>query len=412
MKVPGLRVIARTSAFAFKGQNTDIRKIAETLGVSTVLEGSVRRAGNRIRVTAQLITAADGSHLWSERYDREMADVFAVQDEIATAITGALQVKLVPAKPRYTPKMEAYEAVLRARHEMQRWTPEAMARTKSLYLRAIEIDPQYPLARCELALNYFQLAVMNLLPPKEAAERLRKLSQGIGSDLAEVHAVHALIAILDYRWEQASEHFRLAFAREAPNPLVSRLYATFFLGPLGREREALECLESALRQDPLNLALRVDAAFAKSDGRVTEREMLRILEDEPDAWVPSSWLAAWYTHQGELEKARVHGERVRALIPSNQSHTGLLAAVLSRVGGQDRAAALLKELGTGEALGEPMGWSCYHAGRGEPALAAEWLEKAIDQRSPQAPFVFPRFSGYAFKSTAYWPPLARKMNLA
>ena len=96
VKVPGLKVIARTSAFAFKGQNTDIRKIAETLGVTTVLEGSVRRSGNRIRVTAQLITAADGSHLWSERYDREMADVFAVQDEISAAISGALQVKLSP----------------------------------------------------------------------------------------------------------------------------------------------------------------------------------------------------------------------------------------------------------------------------------------------------------------------------
>jgi TolB-like protein len=119
VKLPGLKVIARTSAFAFKGQNIDIRKIAETLGVTSVLEGSVRRSGNRIRVTAQLITAADGTHLWSERYDREMADVFAVQDEISAAISGALQVKLSPAaavKPRYTPKLPAYEALLKAKH--------------------------------------------------------------------------------------------------------------------------------------------------------------------------------------------------------------------------------------------------------------------------------------------------------
>src|SRR5207248_2309140 len=119
VKVPGLKVIARTSAFAFKGQNTDIRKIAETLGVSTVLEGSVRRAGNRIRVTAQLITSADGSHLWSERYDRELADVFAVQDEISAAISAALHTKLSPqpaAKPRYMPKLAAYEALLKAKY--------------------------------------------------------------------------------------------------------------------------------------------------------------------------------------------------------------------------------------------------------------------------------------------------------
>src|SRR5580698_4403729 len=110
VKVPGLKVIARTSAFAFKGQNTDIRKIAETLGVANILEGSVRRSGNRIRVTAQLITAADGSHQWSERYDREVAEVFAVQDEISAAISAALHTKLSPqaaAKPRYTPKLPA-----------------------------------------------------------------------------------------------------------------------------------------------------------------------------------------------------------------------------------------------------------------------------------------------------------------
>src|SRR5204863_9633305 len=117
--VPGLKVIARTSAFAFKGKQEDIRRIADTLGVAHVLEGSVRRAGNRIRVTAQLITAADGSHLWSERYDRELADVFAVQDEISAAIAEALQLKLSPqavAKPRYTPKLPAYEALLKAKH--------------------------------------------------------------------------------------------------------------------------------------------------------------------------------------------------------------------------------------------------------------------------------------------------------
>ncbi len=110
-RIPGLKVIARTSAFAFKGKHEDIRRIASALGVTTVLEGSVRKAGSRIRVTAQLITAADGSHLWSERYDRELADVFAVQDEIAAAITQALHVKLSPRR-RHTPSLPAYEQVL------------------------------------------------------------------------------------------------------------------------------------------------------------------------------------------------------------------------------------------------------------------------------------------------------------
>ena len=125
-KIPGLRVIARTSAFAFKGKHEDVRKIARALGVTNVLEGSVRKAGNRIRVTAQLITAADGSHLWSERYDRDLADVFAVQDEIATAITAALQVTLSASMPvrRHAPNLQAYEHYLKALYDAQRRTPD------------------------------------------------------------------------------------------------------------------------------------------------------------------------------------------------------------------------------------------------------------------------------------------------
>lgn len=143
-QVSGLNVIARTSAFAFKGQNTDIRKIAETLGVTNVLEGSVRRAGTRLRVTAQLIRASDGMHLWSQRYDRELTDVFAVQDEISTAISQALQLKLSPeaaAKTRYTPKLPAYEALLKARYSTgrllrSRWSkPRSSMRKRSLSIR-------------------------------------------------------------------------------------------------------------------------------------------------------------------------------------------------------------------------------------------------------------------------------------
>ena len=122
--IPELKVIARSSAFAFKGKQEDVRRIAETLGVATYLEGGVRRAGNRIRVTAQLIAAADGCHLWSERYDREMADVFAIQDEIASAIAGALRVK-ISGKAKYTPRLPAYEAVLRGRYYRQKLTQDA-----------------------------------------------------------------------------------------------------------------------------------------------------------------------------------------------------------------------------------------------------------------------------------------------
>ena len=171
VKVPGLKVIARTSAFAFKGQNTDIRKIAETLGVANILEGSVRRSGNRIRVTAQLITAADGTHLWSERYDRELADVFAVQDEISAAISAALQVKLSPpaAKPRYTPKLPAYEALLKARHFHWKVTAESMDQAKHFYEQSIALDPQFALAHALYSDYLFGRTTIGISPLREVA---------------------------------------------------------------------------------------------------------------------------------------------------------------------------------------------------------------------------------------------------
>ena len=144
-QVPGLKVIARTSAFAFKGKNDDVRRIAETLGVTNVLEGSVRRAGGRVRVMAQLILAADGTHLWSQRYDREMTDIFALQDEVAAAIADALKMKLNPPPERRMPNVPAYEAYLRYRSYQWQFTPEASRRSRECLEQALALDPAFAL---------------------------------------------------------------------------------------------------------------------------------------------------------------------------------------------------------------------------------------------------------------------------
>jgi TolB-like protein/predicted Ser/Thr protein kinase len=180
-KIPGLKVIARTSSFAFRGKEQDITKIAEALRVQNVLEGSVRRAGNRLRVTAQLIEAEKGSHLWSQRYDREMTDVFAVQDEIAAAITEALQVKLSVAPAalrRYTPDPLAYEAYLKARHHWAKGTRESLARSKECYEEAIALDPGFALAYIGLA-DYFLLltGAAGLMPSHQAMPLIRAGAQ-------------------------------------------------------------------------------------------------------------------------------------------------------------------------------------------------------------------------------------------
>ena len=152
-QVPELKVIARTSAFAFKGKNEDIRKIAETLGVSSVLEGSVRRAGPRLRVTAQLIRAEDGTHLWSQRYESEMTDVFAIQDEISAAIVKQLRLNLTGQSlvKRAVTNVAAYEATLEGRHHISKFTPDANDRARQCFERAIEVDSGYAPAYAGIA---------------------------------------------------------------------------------------------------------------------------------------------------------------------------------------------------------------------------------------------------------------------
>ncbi|MGB8098722.1 MAG: protein kinase, partial [Terracidiphilus sp.] len=224
-KMPGLKVIARTSSFSFRGKEQDIRKIAEALSVQNILEGSVRRAGNRIRVTAQLIYAADGAHLWSERYDRELADVFAVQDEISAAIAQELQLKLSPradAKPRYTPKLAAWEALLKARHFHWKVTRESMDQAKVFYEQAIALDPQFALAQAQYADHLFGRTTLDMAPLREAAPVARALAQRaleLDPSLPEAHAVLGVLAgCLDYNWNEAGRQFALATADDSASP--------------------------------------------------------------------------------------------------------------------------------------------------------------------------------------------------
>src|SRR6266487_3453350 len=228
----GLKVIARTSAFAFKGKNEDIRTIAQVLGVTNVLEGSVRRSGSRLRVTAQLIHAADGTHLWSQRYDRELTDVFALQDEIAAAIVGMLRVKLTgqPAARPYEPSLRAYEAFLKAKPLLQTrlffktWA-EQRARAEEYLMQAIALDPRWAAPHSALAQQHSYRAVgsrrreMIALARAEAKKALELLpSEPMAhAVLGQIAAVH------DYDWQEADEQFALGVCA-AETRRVGRTY--------------------------------------------------------------------------------------------------------------------------------------------------------------------------------------------
>ncbi len=255
VKVPGLKVIARTSAFAFKGQNTDIRKVAEVLGVANVLEGSVRRAGNRIRVTAQLITAADGSHLWSERYDRQMEDIFEVQDEMSRAIADQLKVTLGVGVKQATKNLEAYELYLKGRHLANQRLPVTVRQAIKSFEEAIQLDPDFALAYSGLADCYGVLRVYGWISAEEGGPpALAAMSKAVAlaPNLWEVIFSRGFYTFYFGRdWREAGSDFQKAVLCN-PQSSIAQGYMSIFHAMGNQAGEAVAHAMQACRQDPVS----------------------------------------------------------------------------------------------------------------------------------------------------------------
>jgi serine/threonine protein kinase len=420
-KIPALKVIARTSSFAFRGKEQDIRKIAEALDVATVLEGSVRRSGNRIRVTAQLINARDGAHLWSERYDCELADVFEVQDEISTAIAEALHTKLSPqtsAKPRYTPKLPAYEAYLKARHYHWSGRPEAMAQAQEFYEQAIALDPQFALARAFYADLLGLRAVMGITPAREVLPVCRAMVQRaleLDSSLPEAHAELCSIAVVyEHDWREAARRFTLATAGGAASPFVLAFLAVNYLLASGRRKEAVEQAERAVQGDPLHPGIRsVAATCLAAVGRYAEAEghLRQILDLDPNQAYALLGLAGLYAERGMFEQALPLAERAYSLTPWSSRAVGALAALLIRTGQEGRGKELIHQLGSGQSYGAPMGLAIFHTYCGEIEPAADWIEKAIEEMFPITLSWLQGATGEPLRASPRWLKLAALMNL-
>ena len=418
-RIPGLKVIARTSAFAFKGKHEDVRRIAEVLGVTTVLEGSVRKAGSRIRVTAQLIAAADGSHLWSERYDREMTDVFAIQDEIAAAITGALQIKLTatPRRQRYTPTLAAYEALLKGRQFMLSHSVASQSPARVWLERAMALDPGYSEPHANLGLSYLLLSMMvGMQPLNETMPLIRaEANQALKLDPSESdphYLLGAVAAALEYDWKKAAEHFAIAMAGTSVSAEAHWAYASLYLQPLGRFDEAVFEMERAVERDPLNGFWRGVLASHLTHAQQYDRAIEQANEAmniDATHLVPYTTLGEAYATMGRWPEA-VHAlEQARRVAPDFALNTGILAGAFVRLGDRKRADELIRDMG-----GAPrplMGRVLYHVLCSETDSAAEWYERAIDERDPFALVFADGPMGRAFRQTSRWPRLARMMNL-
>jgi serine/threonine-protein kinase len=414
--VPGLKVTARTSAFAFRGKEQDITKIAEALRVRTILEGSVRRAGNRIRVTAQLINAEDGYHLWSERYDRELTDVFAIQDEIAKAIAGALELKLISKPARHTPNFPAYEAVLKARHHLRSFMPEAHVRAREYCEQAIALDAEYAAPHALLGLSYLFRAMHGEEPMREVAPFIRREARkALEMDPFETDPhflLGSVAAAHDYNWTEATREFQLAMASPSVPAEAHWAYAALYLGAFGRFEESAAELRRAVEQDPLNVSWRgVLVAHLVCARKYEEalQEGLKALDIAQNELMPHLTLGEAYLALGRVAEAVASEERAHRNFPRQSIATGMLAASLVRLGEKDRAEALLREMG--DSPTPIWGRALYHLLCSEVDAAAGWYEKMIEAREVFAPVYANSLYTAELRASPHWAKLARMMNL-
>lgn len=420
-KIPGLNVTARTSAFSFRGRHVEVREIAQKLGVENLLEGSVRKAGNRIRITAQLINADTGFHVWSERYDRELTDIFAIQDDISAAIADQLKVTLTPAtaRPRRIPKPAAYEAFLESRHHWLKLNPVGFAKSLECVERALAIDPEYADAYTGRATCYFSMAWYGGSDPREMMPKARtELVKALALDdhCAAAHGgMGALKAVFEYDWAASGEHFRRGLALDR-SLFIAMPYVSWYLRPTGQLEEALIELQAARNRDPLSAAARSDIAHVFLLMRRYEaaaESALQALVLEPDYMLAQFTLLTARVEQKRYEEAIAIAERVvevngRWLVPLTY-----LGYAYAAAGRPAQAQQVLGEMHGFAEQGHAnaCAFGNIYAALGDIETAVEWLDRAIEQREPIVTLLKTWSIFDPIRSHPRYPELLRKMNL-
>jgi len=384
-KLPELRVIGRTSSFQFKGRNEDLRVIGEQLNVAHILEGSVRKSGERVRISAQLIRAADGSHLWSETYDRTLDDIFVVQDDIAGEVVKALKLTLLGtarttrSKPQDS---EAYNLALQGRFFLERVGQKDLQRSVDYFRQSCERDPDYAPAWAGLSQAYARQADNGFVPAADGYRRAREAAEkalALDPQLVDAHLAMGWIQLTyDWDWEGADASFRRALDLEPGNALALG-YASRQALTLGRFSEAIDLANKALARDPLRPGSYNNLAFA-------------LLAVNRDTQAEAAWRKASELDPGGAGR---HYAIARALLLQGKSDAALremqqesdegwrisgLPLVFQALGQRsesDTALAALKDKYAGDSAYQI---AEVHAFRGEVDPAFEWLERAYAQR--------------------------------
>jgi serine/threonine-protein kinase len=423
-KVDGVRVVARTTAFHFKGKTDDVRAIGKQLNVGLVLEGSVRKTGNRLRIVAQLINATDGYHLWSRTYDREVRDVFAIQQEIARGIVTTLWSELTGARWRrslqkYSPSVEAYDLYLKGLYSARQWSTEGLTEAIRDLEQAIATDHQYAPAYAALAEYYSLIGVHAGFPPREvmpkakaAAERALQLDNSLSNGHASLGLVKA---VYEWDWIGAEQEFRSAHELDPSDANVHQMYVMGYLVPTGRLDEALKEIREARDIDPISP--RIESVlgmvyYFRREYDLAVEQLRKPLDLDPQFYAARLALGSAHEQKARFADAVAAIQEGR---PAWRSGIGrsLLGHTYALMGRRAEAQALLQELVqlSKTRYVSPAYIATIYIGLGEKDRAMEWLEKAYQARSATLAYlkVNPRYD--SLRSHPRFTALLRKINL-
>jgi TolB-like protein/Flp pilus assembly protein TadD len=393
-KIEGLKVPGRTSSFSFKGRGSSLREIGEKLKVDNILEGSLRKAGNKLRVTVRLIKAADGYPIWSDEYQRDAEDIFDLKDEICLAIIDKLKLKLLRGEmeklvKRHTENPEAYNLCLLGNHYYNKWTQEGAKKARDYYEEATKKDPEYAAAYVGLAKSYHQLGSdMGLFPPREVfpqAKRAIERALEIDKTLGDAHTALGLIKFYyDWDWEGAEVELKRGIEL-SPNSAVAHIDYALYLGLVGRVDEAIVEAKRSLELDPLSLNANSDLGLHYSDAHQHDEAIAQFnktIELDPDFSMVYWNLGYLYLDMGMLQEAIAALEKAVVLSGEHQgvkAALGLVYAKADRKGEALKILEELKQLSAGRYV-PLLRIDHIYIGLGENDLALEWLEKAYEER--------------------------------
>jgi adenylate cyclase len=391
-RTPGLRVAARTSAFSFKGRNESVQRIGETLKVGVVLEGSVRRAGNQLRITAQLINVADGFHLWSDTFDRKAEDVFTIQTEVAQRVQDALKVKLLAGSTSTatlagTDNLEAYDLYLRGRHFWNLRTGADAERAVGLFQQATEKDPKFGAAYAGLASSHVLRPIYASVPVREAIPKARAAARRaleLDGQLAEAHAVLGHCAQSDWDWPEAEREYQEGL-RVNPNHATSHHWYSILLFARGKTNEALAEIHKAQALDPLSAVIRsslgqhhlltgrYDEASAEFD------EALKLSPDFPPATAGRAFMLL---RAKRVPEAIARLEKIRQQAGDTPYALGYVGYAYARVGRTNEARQILSKLKSLSASGQAAApqITYVNVALGDLDQAFVWFERAVESR--------------------------------